>query len=45
MSASLTLLFRAEYMLNIRDCGGKRADTSGSRCEWIMGTLDRPGRQ
>jgi len=42
MSASLTLFFRAEYVLVIRDCGGRRAETSGTRFPFIMGILDRP---
>ena len=42
MGASLTLFFRAEYVLSIRDCGGRLGVTQGTRCAFIMGTLDRP---
>jgi len=42
MSASRTLFFRAEYVLIMRDCGGRRADPSGTRCELVIGTLERP---
>ena len=42
MSASLTLFFRAEYVLSIRDCGGRLGKTSGNRCALIMGTLESP---
>jgi len=41
MSALVTLFFRAEYVLVIRDCGRRRAETSGTRCALIMGILDR----
>jgi len=44
MSPSLTLFFSAEYELSIRDCGGRLGETSGTRCAFIMGNLDRPGR-
>jgi len=42
MSASLTLFFRAEYIQVLRDCGGRRAKTSGTRCPFMMGILERP---
>jgi len=42
MRASLTLVFRAEYVLVIRDYEKRRAETSGTRCQYIMGILDRP---
>jgi len=42
MSALLTLVFRAEYVLNIRDCGRRRVANSGTRCEFMIATLDRP---
>jgi len=42
MSASLTIFFRAEYVLSIRDCGGRCGETLGTRCAFIMGTLARP---
>jgi len=41
MSACLTLFFRPVYLLVIRDCGRRRAETSGTRCALIMGILDR----
>ena len=41
MSASQTLFFRAEYVLVIRDCGGRWAQKSGTWCAFIMGILDR----
>ena len=42
MSATLTLFFRAEYMLSIRDCGGMLAETSGTRYALIIGILYSP---
>jgi len=42
MSASLTLSFRAQFVLNIRDFGGRRVAISGTRCELMIGSLDRP---
>jgi len=42
MSASLTLFFRAEYVLSIRDCGGRLGKIPGTRCAFIIGILDRP---
>jgi len=42
MSASLTLFFRAEYVLSIRNCGGRLGKTSGTRCALIIRTLERP---
>ena len=42
MSASLTLFFRAEYLLSIRDCGGRLWKTSGTRGALIIGILERP---
>jgi len=41
MSPSLTLFFRAEYILVISDCGRRRAEISGTRPELIMGSMDR----
>jgi len=41
MSASLTLFLRAEYVLSIRDCGG-RLGAGHMRWELIMGILDSP---
>jgi len=42
MRTSLTLFFRAVYVLSIRDCGGRLGEASGTRCAFIMGILDRP---
>ena len=42
MSAFLSLIFMATYVLIIRACRGRWADTSGTRCELIIGILDRP---
>ena len=42
MSASRTLLFRAEYVLVIRDCRNSRAKTSRTRYAFIIFILDRP---
>jgi len=42
MSASLTLFIRAEYVLSIRDCGGRLDETSETTCAFIMGNVDRP---
>jgi len=39
MSASLTLFFRAEYVLPIRYCGGRLGVAPGTRSTFIMGTL------
>jgi len=41
MSAFQTVIFRATYVLIIKDCRGRWADTSGTRCELIIGILDR----
>ena len=42
MSAALTLFFRGEYVLSIRDCGGRLGKTSGTRCVFIIGVLEGP---
>ena len=41
MSASLTLFLQAEYVLSIKHCRGWLGKTSGRRCAFIMGILDR----
>ena len=42
MSASLILFFTAEDVFSIRDCRVRLDETSGTRCAFIMGILDRP---
>jgi len=42
MRASLTLLFRTEYLLVIRDGGGRTAESSGTRSVLILGIQDKP---
>jgi len=42
MSSSLTPFFRGEYVLSIRDCGGRLGKAAGTRCAFIIGVLERP---
>jgi len=42
MSASLTLFFRAEYVLCLSDCRRRLGKTLGTRSVFIMGILDMP---
>jgi len=42
MRASMTLFFRTEYVLVIRDGGGRRAESSGTRSVLIVGIRDKP---
>jgi len=41
ISAFLTLFCRAEYFALIRHCGLRVAEPSGTKCESIIGILDR----
>jgi len=42
MSASLTLFFRAEYVLTIRDCRGRLGKSSGTSWAFLIGIQERP---